>query len=69
MLVYHVYHDSVVLHEQEHHEVWIVNHKHHVLATHLSLTYTSSVCVADLLWQAVLDNFPGDRHEVIYRVK
>ena len=42
VLVYLVYHDSVVLHEQQHLDVRIANHKHRVLATRLSLTYTSS---------------------------
>ena len=65
VLVYLVYHDSVGLHEQEHLEVRIADHKHHVLATHLSLAYTSSTHAADLLWQAVLDDFPKNRHEVI----
>ena len=64
MLVYLVYHDSVVLHEQPHLEVRIADHTHHVLATHLSLAYTSSIHVADLPWQAVPDDFPGNRHEV-----
>ena len=69
MLVYLVYHDSVVLHEQQHLEVRIADHKHHVLATHLSLAYTSSIHVADLPWQAVPDDFPGNRYEVTSKVE
>jgi hypothetical protein len=48
VLVYLVYHDSVVLHGQQHLEVRIADHKHRVLATHLTLAYTSSTHVADL---------------------
>lgn len=57
VLVYLVYHDSVVLHEQQHLEVRIDDHKHRVLAIHLSLTCTSSTLVADLPWQAAPDDF------------
>ena len=64
MLVYLVYHDSVVLHKQQHLEVRIADHKHRVLAIHLNLAYISSTLVADLPWQAVPDDFPGGRHEV-----
>ena len=66
VLVYLVYHDSVVLQKQQHLEVRIADHKHRVLATHLNLAYTSSTHVADLPWQAVPDDFPGrNTHEVI----
>ena len=69
MLVYLVYHDSAVLREQQHLEVRIADHKHRVLATHSNLAYTSSIHVADLPWQAVPDDFPGNRHEVICKVE
>ena len=69
VLVYLVYYDPVVLHEQRHLEVGIADHKHRVLATHLSLAYTSSTRVADLLWQAVPDDFPGNRHELMCKVE
>jgi hypothetical protein len=70
VLVYLVYHDSVVLHEQQHLEVRIADHKHCVLATRLlSLAYTSSTLIADLPWQAVQDDFPGDIDEIICKVE
>jgi hypothetical protein len=69
VLVYLVYHDSIVLHEQQHLEVLTADHKHRVLATRLSLAYTSSTPVADLPWQAVQDDFPGNRHEVICKIE
>ena len=64
MLVNLIYHDSVVLHEQQHLKVRIADHTHHAPATHLSLAYTSSIHVADLPWQAGPDDFHGKRHEV-----
>ena len=70
MLIYLVYHDSV-LHEQQHLKVkvWIADHKHRVLATHLSPAYTSSTRVAGLQWQAAPDDFPGNRHKITCKVE
>jgi hypothetical protein len=42
VLVYLVYHDSVVLHEQQHFEVRIADHKHRVLATSSSASLSMS---------------------------
>jgi hypothetical protein len=69
VLVYLVYHDSVVLHEQQRLEVRIADHKHHVLATHLSPAYTSLTRVVGLQWQAAPDDFPGNRYEIMCKVE
>ena len=69
VLVDPVYRDSADLHGQQRLEVRIADHKHRVLATHLDLAYTSSTHAADLPWQAVLDDFPGNRYEVICKVE
>jgi hypothetical protein len=62
VLAYPVCHDSAALHGQQHLEVRIADHKHHALAIHSNLAYTSSTHVADLQWQAVPDDFPRNRH-------
>lgn len=69
MLAYPVYHGSADLHEQQYLAIRIADHKHRAPAIRSSRAYTSSIHVVDLQWQAVPDDFPGNRNETIKTVE